>query len=199
MARSGQPDAVTGPLEARVKLRGQGRSVRAAAATADGVVTVISRRGEIRKVFAELLGINVTRGLGLLWSGDRSSTPLRCAVAGFEGRNGVLHASAVVVDTGVVLALGKGHIDLRSETIDLELKGKAKEPRLVRLMAPIRIGGRLADPTVGVDLGAAAGQAGVAGAFAALLSPVAAILPFVNVDLAEDADCAAAVAAARNP
>jgi hypothetical protein len=188
LARSGRAGAVAGPLQGRAKLRGRGLSVREAAANADGEVAFVVRNGEIREAFAELLGINVTRGLGLLVSGDKSSIPVRCAVAGFDARDGVLHSRAIVIDTGTVLALGKGTVDLRSERIDIALKGKPKEPRLVRLMAPIQVKGTLARPGVGVDLEGAAGQAGPATAFATLLAPLATIVPFLAVDLAEDAD-----------
>ena len=196
MARSPQPDAIAGPLEGRLKLRGRGRSVREAAATADGRVIFVSRDGEIRRAFAELLGINVVKGLGLLLSKDRSETPVRCAVAAFDARNGVLHGRTIVLDTGPVLALGKGQVDLRSEAIDVQLRGKPKEPRLIRVMAPIRVGGRLADPNIGVEVDDAAGQ-GAAAALAAFFAPVAALLPFVTLDLAEDADCGAVVKLAR--
>ena len=53
-------------------------------------------------------------------------------------------------------------MSLRDETIDLRLKGEPKEPRLVRLMAPIKLSGWLADPELGVDLGSAARQTGAA-------------------------------------
>lgn len=196
MAKSPQPNAMAGPLEGRLKLRGRGRSVREAAATADGRAMFVSRDGAIREAFAELLGINVVKGLGLLLTRDHSETPVRCAVASFDARNGVLHGRTIVLDTGPVLALGKGQIDLRTEAIDIQLRGKPKEPRLIRLMAPVRVGGHLAHPSVGVELDDAAGQ-GAAAALAAFFAPVASILPFVTLDLAKDADCGAVVKLAQ--
>lgn len=121
---------------------------------------------------------------------------LDARAAARQARNGVLRAQTIVLDTGPVLALGKGQIDLRDEAIAIQLRGKPKEPRLIRVIAPIRIDGRLVDPGVGVELDAAAGQGSIA-AVAAFFAPFAAILPFVSLDLAKDADCGAVIKQAR--
>lgn len=196
LARSKQANAIVGGLEARAKLRGRGLSVREVAANADGQVTLIVPQGEIREAFAELLGVNVTRGLGLLLTKSPRTTEIRCAVADFRAQRGVLNAQSIVMDTGVVLTQGSGSVSLRDETLDLTLKGAPKEPRLVRLVAPIRVRGRLAQPELGVDLDNAIGQGGVAAALGAVFAPLAAILPFVNPGLADDANCSALIAGA---
>jgi hypothetical protein len=51
------------------------------------VVAVIPG-GEIKKAFAELAGSNVIKGLGLLHKSD--TTPIRCAVASFDTKRGVM-------------------------------------------------------------------------------------------------------------
>ncbi|MDZ4777564.1 MAG: AsmA family protein [Alphaproteobacteria bacterium] len=197
LARSEQADAIVGGLEARAQLRGRGLSVREVAANANGRATFIVPSGEIRSAFAELLGVNVTRGLGLLLTKDQGTTPVRCAVADFRAERGILRAQTFVIDTGVTLAHGTGTVSLRDETIDLRLKGEPKEPRLIRLMAPIKLGGWLGDPELGVDLSRAARQTGAAAAIGAVFAPLAAVLPFVSAGLAEDANCAALIAQGR--
>lgn len=196
-ARAGS--ALEGSLLGRARLKGAGRSVHEAASTANGSVTLVVPRGKIREAFAELLGVNVVRGLGLLWSKDQSQTEVRCAIADFQARNGVLHAERLLLDTGPVLSQGGGQIDLRTEQINLRLKGETKEFRLVRLLAPITIKGSLKNPKIGVDAGAAAGQVGIAAAVGVLLAPLAAILPFVSPALAEDANCTALINQAGAP
>ncbi len=189
------------PLEAeaaaRAKLRGVGNSIRKTAATANGQVTVVVPRGQIRQSLAELLGINLSRALALLLTNNQSQTELRCGVADFEAKNGVLTARQFVFDTGVVTANGEGTVDLRNENIDIKLNGHSKEARLVRLRAPITISGKLAHPQIGVDPGTAVVQGGLAVGLAVVLSPLAAILPFVDAGLAKDANCAALVAQAQ--
>lgn len=180
---------IEGGILARVKLAGAGDSVRSAAGHADGIVTVVIPHGQIRQSLAELLGINATKGLFLLLAKSNDQTPVRCAVANFHAHDGILTADSIVLDTGVVLALGKGQVNLKDETVDLRLEGKPKKFRLVRIAAPITLQGRLESPKVGVDLSKAAGQLAIAGSLAAFVSPLALILPFVSPGLAKDADC----------
>ena len=187
---------LVGGLYARAALSGAGDSVRAAAAGASGKVTLVVPKGEMRQAFAELLGIDATKALLLLIEKSKASTPIRCAVADFQARNGVLTAQQIVVDTGVVLVSGSGDIDLRQETVNLRLVGSPKKFRLVRLRAPITIKGRLVGAKIGVNAGKVAPQVVLSVAAGVFAAPLAAILPFVSPGLAQDADCAALVSAA---
>jgi uncharacterized protein involved in outer membrane biogenesis len=191
----GQP--LSGGLVARIKLTGAGDSVHRAASNADGEVLVVVPNGEIRKAFAELLGINVTKGLGLLWAKNQDTTPIRCAVADFTATNGILRADHLVFDTGPVVATGHGTVDLGKEAVDFQIQGHPKSFRLVRLLAPINIKGPIAGPPkVGIDTGRAIGQGGFAAVLATFASPLAAVLPFVDPGLAKDANCGAMIAEA---
>jgi len=185
------PPAIEGGLFARAKLTGAGDSVRAAAAHANGQVTVVVPHGEMRKAFAELLGINVADGVFLLVTRNHSDTPIRCGVADFRASDGVLTVQQMVLDTGPVLALGKGEVDLRDETLDLSLSGRPKKFRLAHIGAPILVKGSWESPKVGVDVAKAAPQAAIAVALGAFVAPLAAVLPFVGPGLAKNADCAA--------
>jgi uncharacterized protein involved in outer membrane biogenesis len=142
------------------------------------------------------MGINVTKGLGLLLAKDQSKTELRCAVAHFQARNGVLTANRIIVDTTPVLSTGEGRIDLRDETMSLRITGQAKEPRLIRLTAPVTVNGPIVQPKFGVEASGALAQGGAAAALGALVAPLAAVLPFVDLGLAEDAACGSLIAQA---
>jgi uncharacterized protein involved in outer membrane biogenesis len=196
-AKAGGQPPVEGVMMARAQLHGVGDTVHAAAAGANGRMVMVVPHGEIRQAFAELLGINVANGLYLLLSKDPKETPLRCAVADFEVKNGVAQVSNAVFDTGVVRAQGKGVIDLNNETLDLRLEGKTKKPRFLRVWAPITLKGTLLHPKPGVDAAKAAPQIGLAVAIGAVLAPLAAILPFIEPGLAKDADCAALIEEAK--
>lgn len=187
---------VEGSLAARLKLSGSGNSVHLAAANANGSFTLVAPRGEVRRAFAELLGVNASAGLIRLLSEDPGTTPLRCAVADFQVRNGVARSNRILVDTGVVLAEGRGSINLEKETLNLRFEGDSKKPRLLRLFVPITVKGPLTKPAVGIEATPLVGQGGVAVALAAL-SPFAAILPFVDPGLANDANCGALVREGR--
>jgi hypothetical protein len=112
----------------------------------------------VREAFAELLGINVVKGLGLLLAKDQTKTDVRCAVAHFEARNGVLRSDRMIFDTEPVLGVGEGTIDLRTERMNFKISGKPKEPRLIRLMAPVTVNGPIVQPKIGVEAGSAIAQ-----------------------------------------
>ena len=184
----GNPPPLEGTLLARAKLHGSGNSVHKAASTANGTLAVVVPRGQIRQSFAELLGINIARALLL---NDRAQTDIRCAVANFSAQDGVLNLSQFVFDTEVVQVSGEGNVNLKDEQIHLKLTGHPKRPRLVRVRAPITIGGTLSHPELGVQAGDVIAQGGLAVGLAWLLSPLASVLPFVDPGLRQDADCGA--------
>ncbi|PZR34009.1 MAG: AsmA family protein [Caulobacter segnis] len=192
----GKP-AISGTVMARVRLSGVGNSVHRAASTANGEMTVVAPRGEIRQAFAELLGVNASKGLILLLSKSDKETPVRCAVADFSVKNGVMTTNHLVADTGVVLARGRGTINLETERMDFRIEGDSKKPRLVRLFVPITIKGPFLAPKVGLDASKAVGQGGIAAALGSLVNPLAALLPFFTTGEAKDADCASLVSDAR--
>jgi uncharacterized protein involved in outer membrane biogenesis len=194
-ARGGQ-QPLEGTLHARAKLRGAGASVHEAASNADGGVTLVLPRGQMRKAFAELLGINAGRGLLLLMSKDQTETPIRCAVADFKVTDGTLVAQRIVIDTGVVLANGSGTISLDDESMNLLIDGETKRPRLLRVWSPITVQGSLRSPKLGIKAEQVVVQGGIAAVLGALINPLAALLPFVDPGLAEDADCGALIAQA---
>jgi uncharacterized protein involved in outer membrane biogenesis len=197
MTKGAGPPPLEGTLDARAKLAGTGDSVHKAAASSNGEVTFVIPRGVIRQAFAELLGIDASKGLFMLLSKNNHQTDVRCAVADFRVHNGIMQADEIVLDTGVVLVNGQGDIDLNSEAINLSFTGKPKQFRLIRINAPIVVTGRLTSPSFGIKIGGAAVQAGVATALAAAVNPLLVILPFVEAGHAQDADCAGLVTTAK--
>src|SRR5262249_28128607 len=141
---------LSGVLEARAKLNGSGNSVHKVASTAGGTVTVVIPSGQVRRRVAEWLGVNVISALGLSLTGDNGTTGLRCAVAHFDAKGGVMTAQQFVLDTDPVRLDGRGSIDLRNETLDLTVQGKPKSFQLLRLKAPVTAKGPWDHPSLGV-------------------------------------------------
>jgi len=185
---------ITGAIVGRAKLTGAGNSLHKAFGGANGQVVVVAPGGEVRKAFAELAGVNVVKGLGLL--NKKDMTPINCAVASFETKGGIMTADDIVVDTGPVLIKGHGTINLDTERMDMRLRGHDKKFRFVRVLLPIKATGSLYAPKLGVEPGAAIAQGGIGAALGAMLSPLAAVLPFVDPGLAKDANCSALLAEA---
>jgi len=96
-----------------------------------------------------------------------------------------------------VLVTGSGSVNMDTEKLDLKLQGRPKKFRLVRANLPITAQGSILSPKLGVEPGAAVAQAGAAAALGAFLSPLAAILPFIDPGLAKDANCGGLIAEAK--
>lgn len=195
-ARNGS-SPLTGRALGRAKLEGSGASIHDFAAASKGSLSLVVPNGRMRAAFAELLGINASAGLLKLLSGDQSESQIRCAVADFTVSGGTATARTFIIDTDVVLAQGKGTIDLGAETLNLKIDGESKKPRLLRLWAPITVSGPLTAPKVGVDVREMVSQGGLAGLLGAVVAPVTALFAFVDPGLAEDADCGRLIANAR--
>ena len=185
---------VVGAVAGRARLHGTGDSVHDAMADADGEVMLVAPSGEIRRSLAELAGVDVIKGLGLLFAKDQTTATLRCGVAHFAVKGGVANADRLIVDTGPVLIDGDGTVNLDTEHLVFRVRGHPKKFQLLRLMAPITVSGPMLSPRVGVEKGRAIAQGGAALALGALLSPVAVLLPFVDAGLAKDANCAGLLA-----
>jgi len=192
---NGKPPPIEGPLQGRISLKGRGNSLHDLAANATGTVTAVLPHGAMRSSFAELAGFDL-RGLGLMATGNKGDTGIRCGVASFDVKDGTLTSQRLLLDTEPVLITGEGTINLDSEALDLQLTGRPKHPRL-RVRAPLLVRGTLKHPAFSIEAHKPLAQAGGAIALGVLLTPVAAILAFVDPGLAKDSDCGALLAQAR--
>lgn len=184
----GSDKPISGVLEARAVLTGTGKSVHDAASNASGTFTAVVPSGGMRHSLAEWTGVDVLSALSLNLAGDNSNTNLRCAVASFDARGGVMTSQQMVIDTDPVRVDGSGSISLKDETLDLKLQGKPKHFQIMRLRAPITMKGPWAHPALGVEAGPAVAQGGIAAALG-VVNPFAAILAFIDPGLAKDANC----------
>jgi hypothetical protein len=195
------PDAkapFSGLMQARAVTDGRGDSLHQVMASANGTFTAILPQGEANAALTELTGINVINGLGLLLKKPQDREPIRCGVAQFQIEQGVMRAQTLIFDTKDVRISGRGEVRLGPEELDLSVRGEPKKLRLARLRAPIEINGHILDPKIGINVGATAKQGALAAALSGALSPIAAVLAFVDPGLAKDENCAALLGAARS-
>jgi uncharacterized protein involved in outer membrane biogenesis len=125
-----------GVVQARAVIEGSGDSVHNVMSDANGTFTMVLLKGEVRSAFAELTGINVAEGIGLLLKGANDRAAVRCGVAQFAVQDGTMHAQNIVFDTQNVLITGRGDIRLEPEELDLSIEGQPKKMRLVRFARP---------------------------------------------------------------
>lgn len=185
---SGQP-AVSGALTGRAQLVGRGNSVREVAAHADGRLGLAMNGGRMSHLVVELIGLDVAEALGVLVATDKPVN-IRCAAGVLTLREGQLSTDSVLIDTQDSLITARGRIDLARETMDLKLETRSKDTSLLSGQTPVTLSGALRQPRVGIETKGLAARGAVAVALAALLTPVAAMLAFVDPGLAKDSDCA---------
>jgi len=161
-----------GSTDLDVRLRGDGASIRDLMAGLDGEVTVRMGDGRVRRQALELAGADVAMQLldALNPLAKRAEyTPLSCAVAHFQVKDGIAGAqNGVAIETDSVNIVGSGAVDLRTERLDFTVKPEAREGLGINvgssLAGLVRISGRLAEPTIGVDSEGAARTAASVGA-----------------------------------
>ena len=187
--------ASIGQLNGDFDLKGKGGSVRQMLASSAGKVDLVVAGGKVSKMMMEKAGLHLWEILELSVTGDRLVT-LRCAVAGFDVKQGSMQANALIFDTEVTTIVGTGSIDLGAEKLDLTLNQKTKYTSPVALRSPIYIRGSFAKPAVSVDKGRVAVRA--LGALAlGLVNPLLTLIPLIDAGPGKDSDCGELVREAK--
>ena len=143
-------EIVTAKMRGRIKLSGTGDTIREALKKADGKAAMVASGGNVRATVAHVLGQNLSGAAKKVINDPQARVPLRCLVANFKARNGVLTPSPLAIDTGVSVGRGTGRITLDGEKISLILRGGAKGKSALRIVDPIQISGTLNAPNLSV-------------------------------------------------
>lgn len=187
--------ASIGQINGEFDLAGTGNSVGRMLATSAGKLKLVVMRGEISRLMMEKSGLHLWEILQLKITGDRL-VKLRCAIAEFNVKDGIMDTEALVFDTEVTTLFGTGNIDLAQEKIDLTFNQITKETSLLALRSPIHLRGTFAQPEAGVDKGRVATRA--AGALAlGFVNPLLALLPLIDAGPGSDSDCRQLIREAR--
>jgi len=199
--KAAKPDIKTqvkdalGTLYGRAKIDGTGRSVAQLLGTGNGHITLAVDGGHVSRLLEELLKLHVTDALRLLGT-HNDQVELRCAVGGFEVKDGVIDPKAFVVDTTDSQVEVGGSVSLRDETLGLVVHPLPKDTTLFSLRTPIDLQGPMRHPKIHLHKGPIAAR--VAGAVAlAAVNPALAILPFIDNAPGKDTDCGRLLAEAR--
>ena len=186
-----------GQINGEIDLTGKGNSVGRMLATSDGRVSLVVANGEISKLLMEKIGLHLLEILQLKITGDKT-IKLRCGVADFGVKSGVLNANALVLDTEVSTIVGSGSIDLGQEKLDLVLVPKTKYTSPIALRSPIYVKGTFSNPDVDLDKGRIAARG--AGALAlGLLNPLLALIPLVETGPGIQSECGRLIREAQAP
>lgn len=194
-------ESTGGRVGGTIDLKGNGNSVAEFLAKADGDIVLVMESGRLDNLMVEAIGLDAAEALLVLADKEekngRSATPLRCAVAAFAVKSGAMQSRALVADTQDSTLVGEGGVNLGDENLDLKLEAHPKDNSLLTARAPIHVKGRLLQPDVRIEKRGLVARTLVAVGLAAVLTPVAAIIPFVEVGTTEDQNCNALFAEAR--
>jgi len=175
-------------------LAGRGNSVAAMLGTSQGELNAVVTEGTVSRFILELAGLNVANAVYAKVFGDKQ-TLLHCVAAQTTVRNGRANIDRFVLDSEEAVVNVSGYVDLAKEQLDVDVRPRTKGTRVLSLRTPLYARGSFTDPKVGPHAGPLALKAGAAVALAAV-TPIAALLPLINVDRAPDTNCGAEIAAA---
>jgi AsmA protein len=192
-----QNQTSVGDVGGLVELDGTGNSVGRMLGSADGKVGLFMDGGRISRFMMELVALDLWDVAKLKLQGDEP-IGIRCAIADFAVKGGVMQANALVFDTDVVLVEGAGTVDLKSEAMDLKLNPKPKDNSIASLNSPLFVGGTFSKPAVSPDVGKLAAR-GVGAIVMGIINPLLAVLPLFKEGKGENSNCGQLIAQAAKP
>ena len=145
----------------------------------------------------EQSGLHLIEILQLTLAGDQT-VGLRCAVADFSVKGGVMEASALVLDTEVNTLSGSGQVNLGDETLNLTIVPRTKVSSVVALRSPVYVKGTFGQPQVALDTGRIVTR-GVGALALGLLNPLLALIPLFEAGPGVDSACQQLVSEAKAP
>jgi AsmA protein len=184
-----------GQINGELDLDGTGNSVSQMLASANGKLGLVIADGEVSQLMMEKVGLHLWEILALNVTGDKL-VKLRCGVAGFDVKQGVMRADALIFDTEITTVIATGNINLAQEKLDLTLQQKTKDTSPVALRSPIYVRGTFANPRVEVNKGRVAAR-GLGAIALGIANPLLALLPLIDAGPGKDSDCGQLVRDAR--
>jgi AsmA family protein len=177
-----------GTIGGRLELNTTGNSMAKMMANGNGDVKLFMTGGDLSALLVNLSGLEFGNAL-ISALGLPKRTPIRCMVADMPLQKGVLDTRMLLLDTEEANVTGKGSVNFRNETIDYQIKTEPKHFSIGSLPAPIDVRGRLKSPSIMPDPATVGVRGGIAAALGVLLTPLAALLPTIQLGLGEDNDC----------
>jgi len=182
-----------GTIGGRAVIDGTGNSIAQIMAHGTGDLKLFMTGGDLSALLVGLAGLDFGNSL-LSALGIPTRTTVRCMVVDMPLEQGMLNTRTLLIDTTEANIIGSGNVNLRNETVDYQVKTDAKHFNVGKLQVPIDIRGPLKGPSILPDPGALAVRGGAAVALGVLLTPLAALLPTIQLGLGENTDCAKTIA-----
>ncbi|MGH8669412.1 MAG: AsmA family protein [Burkholderiales bacterium] len=185
-----------GDLGGLVELTGRGNSVGRMLGSANGKIGVFMDGGEISRFMMELAALDLWDAARVKLKGDKNIR-IRCAIADFTVKAGLMQTNAFVFDTSVVVIEGGGVVNLKNEEMNLRLDPKPKDSSVASLNSPLFVQGTFSDPKISPDVGKLAAK-GVGAVVLGIINPLLAVLPLFKEGKGEDSNCGKLMAEATS-
>lgn len=187
-----ESQASSGDINGLIELAGRGDSVGQMLGTANGKVGLYMDGGKISRFMMQLVALDVWGAVRVKLEGDEP-IDVRCAIADFTAKDGMLNTNVFVFDTQVVNVAGDGTINLKSEEMNLKLNPEPKDRSLASLNAPLFIKGTFGEPKFAPEW-KRVGAKGIGAVVMGLLSPALAVLPLMKEGKDKESPCAQLIA-----
>jgi uncharacterized protein involved in outer membrane biogenesis len=175
-------------------LTGTGDSVATILGAGNGHASVyLENGGDVSALLVDLAGLQVGDAV-LSALGVPNKTTINCLIGDFALTHGVVDTKTFLIATKEANILGKGTVNLATQTLALELSTQATHFQIGSLSTPINIGGTLKSPSVLPAPGPLAAKAGGAIALGILFPPLA-LIPTIRLGLGDKNACADTITA----
>lgn len=193
-----EESGTTGTIKARVQLKGTGDSVRESLASSNGRIAFIMPAGTFWTRNVQLAELDVGTFVTKMFEKKlEEPVQINCGLIAFTVRNGIAAADPILIDTKKNVIAGRGGFSFKTESLDLGLRADAKTFSLFSGQSPVGVGGYFAAPNIDPISGQLLTRAGAGLGLAALVSPLAAVVAFVDLGDAEATACGPVLAGAR--
>ncbi|HET9112961.1 MAG TPA: AsmA family protein [Burkholderiales bacterium] len=176
-----------GQVNGDFDLSGNGNAVKQMLGSANGKFVLLIDSGEISKMMLETAQLHLWEMLETKLFGDKN-IKINCAIANFNVDNGIFQTQTLLLDTGITTVIGSGDIDMKQESLHIDLKPHTKVMSPVALRTPIYIRGTFAKPDITVNKTDLALQGAGAVALGAI-NPLLAILPLIETGPGKHSEC----------
>jgi len=173
-------DDSVGIVGGQGKLWVMGTSIAELFGSAEGGLVLLMTQGKLDALLVELAGLDAAESF-LAWLGGRDPIPIDCAYVDMLARDGVAKIDTLAVDTVDTSFTGTGSVNLGNERLDLTIVAHPKDVSLLSASSPIHLGGTFNSPEIGVQESDLALQAASMAALAAVATPIAALLPLLDL------------------
>lgn len=199
LARWGVAESGTsGTIKARLRMTGEGDTVRKSLGTADGRIAIIIPKGTMWARNAQLSELDIGVFVQKMFEKKlKDPVEINCGLIAFTVRQGIASADPILIDTSKNVITGNGAFSFRDERLDLAIRADGKKFSIFSGQSPVGVDGYFAAPGIDPISPELLARAGAGAALGVVASPLAALFAFVDIGDAQSAACGPVLQGAR--